>query len=240
MRRVFILLISTVASVTSLAHAQVRDVPVTPTPVPIATIHFEPTINLSTYIVNMPTLPPLPTNDASVMLKHIAAHRVTPTQRIYVDTRTVQEPRRAALHSSLEIANRAQQPPLPLHFIDEGLEPLTSNDASREHFAISYSGTTSDGDYYERADVRVDGQSFTLTVTCRVRAAVRAFMNLMKSYFFGAAQPRTNTIAIVNHVRRQIAADFHESEDAIIVKFKDQLSRTHFVQLRQPRDIIAQ
>src|ERR1700682_592924 len=218
-----------------------QPMPVIPEPIPIYTLHFDNTPSLPPSYVVTPSLgPPIRTNDAHVMLRHAAAQQALPTQRIYFDTSSLEAHRREAVRSSLRIANQTQRRPVPLHFIGEGVEPLASNDASREQFTLSHSGRTRAGPYHERAKVRIDGHLFTLTVMSRARAAVRAFLGSMKRYFTGAGQPRTNTIAIVNHVRRQVARSLHKSEGSIVVRFKDQLSRTHFVELRQPRDIVVQ
>jgi hypothetical protein len=180
----------------------------------------------STYVATMGRTELARTNDAAHLLTTIATHR-SAAGPIYINTRSVDVNRRAALRTSMNDANRARK--LPLHYVD-GLDVLFSRSAARQTLERLGSGLDTDGYYYERATVTVNGESFTMTVFSLVKAAAQVLMARITSYF--NSDQSSSTIAIINAVRRQVASEWNEPENRLYVQFKDQLANTRWVELR--------
>jgi hypothetical protein len=188
----------------------------------------------STYVATIGRTELVRSNDAARLLTTIAQHRAADGP-VYINTKSVDLNRRAALRASMNDANRGRN--LPLHYVD-GLDVLFSRSAAKQHFERLGSGKDTDDYYYERATITVNGESFTMTVFSRVKAAARALMARIASYF--NSDQTTSTIAMINAVRRQVAAEYGVSTDRLYVQFKDQLANTRWVELRLPADPSAQ
>ncbi|MEA2488411.1 MAG: hypothetical protein QOH21_203, partial [Acidobacteriota bacterium] len=152
---------------------------ITPHPIPNATV-VNIRMDRSTLVAEIAGGQPVRSNDAADILATVARSHAGATGPVYIDSTALQANRRAALEKSFENANRDSK--LPLRYV-EGLETLFSGNALREEMKVVDIGSNVRGEHYQRADVKVGGELFAMTVLCRVKAAAQTFMDRIRTYF---------------------------------------------------------
>jgi len=200
-------------------------------PVPNATV-VNVRLEANTLVADIAGSQPVRSNHAADIVAAILKTRQGVTGPVYVDATALEQNRRAALEKSFEVVNRDSK--LPLRYVD-GIHTLFEPDAARESLAVVETGSDGKGQHYQRADMKVGGESFAMTVYCRVKEAVQAFFDKVKAHF-GKPSGSESTIAVINRVRREVAMQFHLSDDELRVRLKAQLGTTQWVMAERPAE----
>lgn len=201
--------------------------PAAPHPIPNATV-VKVRLEANSLVAEIAGGEPIRSNDAADIVAAIVKMRQDVTGPVYVDATALEQNRRATLEKSFVVANRG--PKLPLRYV-EGLDTLFEPGAARESLAVIETGSDGRGEHFQRVDIKVADQAFAMTVYCRIKDAVQAFIDRIKEHFGSSGSPES-TMAIINRVRKEVAVQFHLSDDELRVSLKAQLGKTQWVMLR--------